>query len=137
MIVSSPIPRGKQPKYHESSYLQSFRENDSTPRQWIRAKTSGYNGGGQDRQIAVLTQQMNRMRRRIPGGSGSSSGTGMFFKGEYSGEAYSTQNVVEFVPDGQSAGFYIALKTVPAGQSPDVGFPYWMAFPAPAPGQWA
>jgi len=75
MVTSSPIPRAKQPKWHESSGLQSIRESDSTPRQWLRARTNGYNTEGLARQVGVLTQQMGKYRRRIVGGGASDSST--------------------------------------------------------------
>lgn len=134
MITSSPLPRAKQPKFHESSQLQSMRENDATGRQWIRSRAMVGQSNGSDRQLSYLTQKLNRLRHRIPGGSGSSTATGMMFKGEYSGGAYKNQEVVAFTPQGQGAGMYVALRAVPAGQSPDVGSPFWFAFPAPAPG---
>lgn len=137
MIISSPLPRGRQPTFHQGSGLRSPRDADATARQWLRAKTANYNSGGTDRQMFFMLQKLSRQRKRIVGGGGSTTSTGLVYKGEYNGGAYDTQNVVEFTPDGASPGFYLALKPVPAGQSPDVGFPYWKAFPAPAPGQWA
>jgi len=137
IIVSSPVPRAKQPKWHESSPLQSFRENDSTSRQWLRASKNGYNTDGIARQVGVLTQQMGRYRRRIVGGGASTSSGGMQWKGEYNGGSYKAQNVVTFTPNGASAGNYVALKDVPSGTAPDTGFPYWQAFSVPSPGVWS
>jgi hypothetical protein len=83
-----------------------------------------------------MLQKLARNRRRIVGGGGGSSSTGMVFKGEYNGGSYKTQDVVAFTPIGGSAGMFIALKPVPAGQSPDTGAPFWFSFPAPSPGMW-
>ncbi len=135
-IVSSPIPRAKQPKWHESSPLQSVRENDSTSRQWLRARANGFNLEGVARELGVIKQQLGRVRRRVVGG-GASTGTGMIFKGEYNGGSYSTQNVVAYTPTGGSAGMYIALTSVPAGVLPDTGSPYWFAWPNSPPGMFA
>lgn len=138
MIVSSPIPRAKQPKWHESSPLQTPRESDSTGRQWLRARTSGFNSEGVYRELNTIKQLLGKYRRRVVGGGGSTSGTGMQWKGEYNGGSYSAQNVVTFTPDGApAAGNYVALKNVPVGVSPDTGSPFWQVFSYPAPGQWA
>lgn len=81
--------------------------------------------------------ELGKLRRRITGG-GSSTSTGMVFKGEYdSTKSYSIQNVVVFTNPGGSAGTYIALQTVSAGVSPDVGSPSWFAFPNSPPSVWA
>lgn len=137
MMYSSPLPRGRQPRYHEASGLRSTRDQDATARQWIRSKTSGFNSGGTDRQMFFMLQKLNRQRRRVVGGGATSSSSGLQFKGQYNGGAYKTQNMVIFTPDGQSPGTYIALQAVPSGQSPDVGFPYWVALPTSPSGVWA
>lgn len=116
--------------------MRSFRDSDSISRQWIKNRSAGHNQTGTDRQLFFMLQKLARQRRRVVGGGGSLPSSGMTFKGEYSGIAYDSQNVVSFQPDGQSPGLYIALQAVPAGQSPDIGAPYWMAFPVPAPGMW-
>jgi len=137
MIISSPVPRGKQPKWHESSGLQSIRESDSTPRQWIRQRTNGAQTDALARQVGVLTQQMGKYRRRIVGGGASSTTGTLVFKGEYSGTSYPAQSMVVFTSDGGSSGTYISLKAVPAGVQPDTGTPYWFAMPFPPAGIFA
>jgi hypothetical protein len=136
MIASSPIPRGVQPKFHESSGLQSIRENDSTSRQWLRSRTMASNSGGSDRAMFYLNQKLNRLRRRVVGGGSTSSGSGMVWKGEYDPTAkYDVMDVVVFTPAGGAAGTYITNQAV-SGVSPDVGLPNWTAFPNGSPGSW-
>lgn len=137
MITSSPVSRAKQPKWHESSGLQSIRESDATPRQWLRARKNGDNSDAIARQVGVLTQQMGRYRRRIVGGGGSANGTGLTFRGEYSGTSYPAQSMVIFTSDGGSSGTYVSIKSVPAGIAPDTGYPYWVALPFPPSGIFA
>lgn len=116
--------------------MRSLRDADATARQWARSKRMVHESNASNGQLAFMVQKLNRQRRRVVGGGGSTPSSGMVFKGEYSGAAYDSQNVVSFQPDGQSPGLYLALKAVPAGQSPDIGAPYWMAFPVPSPGMW-
>lgn len=137
MLCSSPIPRGRQAGFHESSYLRSIRDTDSTSRQWIKNRTGGINQVGTDNGIRFLSQRINMQRRRILGG-GATSSSGMTFKGEWSpSESYDTQNVVVFTNPGGSAGMYIALQSVSAGTSPDTGAPAWFAFPNSPPSVFA
>ncbi len=133
MIVSSPIARAKQPRWHSSSRLQSIRENDSTSRQWLRQGKNGQNSETSNRADFFKNQILNKLRRRIVGGGGAAT-TGMVFKGEFDPSAsYDVQNVVVFTSDGGSAGLYIALQQV-SGISPDIGAPKWLAFPNSPPG---
>lgn len=136
MIVQAPQSKVRMPTFHEGSGLRSPRDADATARQWLKAKTTTHNENGNNNQLFYMMQKLSRQRRRIPGGSGSTASTGMKWSGEYNGGSYKPQNVVTFTPDGQSAGNYVALRNVPAGVSPDVGFPYWQAFSVPAPGIW-
>ena len=53
-------------------------------------------------------------------------------------KSYSRPAIVFFTPDGGAAGSYYPLvDNIPAGISPDVGAPYWGAFPNSPPGVWA
>lgn len=135
MMFSSPLPRGRQPRYNESSGLRSSRDQDATARQWIRARTVGHNNGGTDRQMFFMIQKLNRSRRRVVGGGATPSSGGMVFKGQYDpSTSYDAQNVVIFTPDGASAGTYVAMQAV-SGISPDVGSPNWVALPNMPAGQ--
>ena len=123
-------------KRHAGSQMVSERERTATGKQWqISAQAEATI---QHMAIAMerMQNEQGKMRRRIIGGGGSTSG-GMSFKGEYNGGPYASQNVVVFVPDGGAAGTYIALKGVPAGIAPDTGNPYWMALPFPPAGIFA
>lgn len=131
--MNSPIPRSNQPRWHEGSYMRSIRDSDSTSRQWIRAKSNGYNTDNSNRATFSQNQRLNKLRRRIIGG-GASAATGMIFLGEWNpGTSYAVQNMVIFTPDGMAAGSYIALQTN-SGSSPDTGSPNWVALPNASPG---
>lgn len=134
-MINSPLPRGRQPRYHEASGLRSSRDSDALARAWIKERTVGHNNGGTDRQMFYMLQKLARQRRRIVGGGGGIS-SGLTFKGEYNNGPYQAQNLVAYTPAGGSAGMYIALVNVPAGVLPDTGNPYWFAWPNSPAGMW-
>lgn len=137
MIIQAPQPKVRLARYHEGNYMRGPRDADAVNRGWIKARTNLHSASGNDSQQFFMNTKLARLRRRINGG-GSTSSTGMSWKGEYSPtKAYAAQNVVEFTPDGSAAGTYIALINVPAGQAPDMGYPYWTAFPFPPAGIWS
>ncbi len=136
MIIAAPTANTRQPHYFEGSSLRSRRDSDAVTRAWAKTKSTAHRNNAINNQQFFTLQKLGRNRRRVVGG-GASTGTGMIFKGEYNGGAYSTQNVVAYTPTGGSAGMYIALTSVPAGVLPDTGSPYWFAWPNSPPGMFA
>lgn len=125
------------PKRHEASQMVSPRERTAVGKQWQSAVRDNSQLSQYGIALQRIQNEMGKLRRRIPGGASAGQSGGLQFKGQYNGGAYKTQNMVIFTPDGQSPGTYIALQAVPSGQSPDVGFPYWVALPTSPSGVWA
>lgn len=135
---NNPIGQRVLPKRHEGSQMNSARERDAVGKQWKLSRTTDAQTGALHVAVNRMQNELGKLRRRVIGGGATqSTGTGMKFKGEYNGSGYKTSDVVIFTPTGQSSGTYIALKTVPSGQAPDVGFPYWVALPTSPSGVWA
>ncbi len=136
MIISAPTASTRQPHYFEGSRLRSLRDRDAVSRAWILNRTTAHRNNSDSNQQFFANQKLARLRRRIVGG-GTTSTSGLVFKGEYNGGAYAANSMVVFTPDGGAAGTYISTKAVPAGVSPDTGNPYWIALPFPPAGVWS
>lgn len=131
------MPRANQTRIHEGSSLRSVRDSDRTSNLWKRHNGNQFNLEGVYRSLDKLHQDLGKLRRRIVGGGGTTSTSGMDFKGEYDPtKAYAAKTIVLFTPDGGSAGTYISNQKVVAGVSPDMGLPNWIAFPNSPPGMW-
>lgn len=134
---NNPISQRVLPKRHEGSQMNSPRERDAQGKQWKMSRTTDSQTGTLTVSINRMQNELGKLRRRTWGAASVASTGGIQFKGEYNNGVYKKQNMVIFTPDGQSPGTYISLKDVPAGQSPDVGFPYWVALPTSPSGVWA
>jgi len=67
-----PIP-------HESSALRSPRDSDDAHRQWKRAKITNSQSESSKQAILALSRQVEKIRRRILGGSGASVPAGWYW----------------------------------------------------------
>lgn len=136
MLLNAPLPRANQSLIHEGSGLRSVRDADRVSNWWKKNNGTANNLDGIYRSLFKLQIDLGRLRRRIVGGGGTSSTSGVDFKGEYDPTAsYKAKVIVIFTPDGGSPGTYISNQPV-SGISPDIGLPNWTAFPNSPPGMW-
>ena len=67
MNFNSPIPRAKQPDFHQGSALRSVRDSDNVDKQWLKTKDLA-KAINSIAQAAEQTQkQVNKMQRRMLG----------------------------------------------------------------------
>lgn len=131
MNFNSPIPRAKQPTFHEGSALRSVRDGDSTAKQWQKNKSVSKAVNGIAQAVEQTQKQVNKLRRRVQPVVYPPK-VGMVFRGEYyASNGYSEQEVVT-VTGGVNQGTFICVAPVPAnGTKPWEGGGYWVQFPAP------
>lgn len=100
--MTNPQPRRVTPKAHEASPLRSPRDSDSVNRQWIRNNTTNAQESANTNAIAVLNRRVERIRRRVLGGSPSGV-AGWFWVDDKrlfdDTEVYKKNQVVYIAPD--------------------------------------
>lgn len=137
---TNPLARTAPVKLREGSELRSPRDSDSVPRVWQKGMSIAQQIARVCQEVEQLQRELNRLRMRKggPGAAAPAAQAGMVFRGLWSAtEVYQSQHVVFRTPTGGSAGVYIALlNNIPMGQQPEIGAPYWAAFPYPPPGVW-
>lgn len=69
MLFNNPLPRGQQPRFHESSGLRSIRDGDSTDKLWKKSKTDSWQVGALARALQRTDRIVQGLRRRILGGT--------------------------------------------------------------------
>jgi len=80
--------------------------------------------------VEQLQRDINRLRRR---GGDAEPVDGMKFLGEYNITLqYSAENVVT----RGNLGAYVAMDSVPPGNPPEAGSPFWAALFNSVPGKW-
>tara|TARA_R110000868_G_scaffold245626_7_gene502235 strand:+ start:20773 stop:21207 length:435 start_codon:yes stop_codon:yes gene_type:complete len=131
------------PIAHESSVLRSPRDSDDSRKQWKRARVTNSQADSHKQAIQALSIQLEKIRRRILGGSSSKPASGMIFRGEYSADlSYSPQEVV-VIRSGPNAGSYVCIlandSTDPQNPIvPDTNGLYWISLTGnvTSMGQW-
>tara|TARA_R110000868_G_scaffold221_2_gene2112 strand:+ start:789 stop:1220 length:432 start_codon:yes stop_codon:yes gene_type:complete len=142
MNFNCPIPRAKQPGFHESSSMRSVRDGDANSKQWQKNKTIGKAVNAIAQTTEQNSRQIQKLRRRIVGG-GVGSASGMIFRGEYSTDlSYNPQDVV-VIRSGPNAGSYVCIlandSTDPQSPIiPDTNGLYWISLTGnvTSMGQW-
>lgn len=136
MLLNSPIPRAPQPRFSQGSSLRSVRDSERPDRLWSKDKQTSEAVGAIHRELFKLRSELGRLRRRVLGGGSTAASGGIDYQGEWNPTiAYKAKVIVLFTPEGSpAAGNYISDQPVPAGVSPDTGYPYWSAFATGAPG---
>lgn len=100
MIIKSatPINRPVQPKYHEGSSLRSPTDSDSLMRSWTKDVRVAGSTFGLTVQVAKLSRELGKLRRRVLGGLGTQAPTtptaGTYLGNFGSGTPYSAGVIV-------------------------------------------
>ena len=158
----NPQKRIVVPRAHESSQLRSPRDSDSVNKQWQRHNSSAAQETANTNAIQVLNQKVEKMRRRILGGSSTSFSGWFWTKGKRvfsETETYKMNQVVYITPDnvlvttgvdndGETIfavpGLWVATQNTdgttatlpqwpyPAADNPDSSSNYWWLI-SPAP----
>jgi hypothetical protein len=98
----NPQPRIVVPKAHESSQLRSPRDSDSVNRQWRRHNATHIQESSNTNAIQVLNQKVEKIRRRILGGSGTAFSGWFWTSGQRVfdiSQSYNVNQVVYIPPD--------------------------------------
>ena len=135
-LINSPIPRAPQPRFYRGSDLRSVRDADRPDKLWQKNRVGSFSISVIQAELFRLKQDLGRLRRRIVGGGGGTSTSGVDYAGQWSSTtSYAAKTIVRFTPDGSpAAGTYISNQAVPAGIAPDTGLPYWTSFTDSAAG---
>lgn len=75
MQFNNPIPRGRQPFRHESSPLRSPLDSDDVTKSWAKSKHGETQLYALAHNVALLQRSLERLRRRVGGGSEGSGAT--------------------------------------------------------------
>jgi len=66
---NSPIPRAKQPAFHEGSSMRSVRDSDANAKNWIKSKDTARALEFISQATQQNTRQIEKLRHRIVGGA--------------------------------------------------------------------
>lgn len=133
---NAPIPRAKQPTYHEGSALRSVRDSDANAKQWQKNKQVVKSLNGAIQAIEQTQKQVNALKRRIIGSANTAD-----IEGHLRGEWYEGANEdtstddIWVVTGGASAGAYGALIDSPTVE-PWIGGGEWIKLGGNTLGQW-
>lgn len=141
MATCAPSKIVTMPRPSESSTLRSPRDRDDVRQGWKYSLKQREQVGADRVAVEQLARQVEKMRRRILGGSGTSEATttsgGMTYRGEWSGGlSYTAQDVVTRGAFGE----FICIQDVAGadiGFEPERGAPFWHSWVNPPPGVWA
>lgn len=137
MNFNSPIPRAKQPGFHEGSALRSVRDGDSNSKIWQKEKTVSKSLNALAQATEQNSKQIQKLRRRIVGGAAAASITGWYWEegsrlyGDPTANSYSKNQVVKILETDSivttgivcagsatavmaTAGKWVCLQDVPA-----------------------
>ena len=115
----------------EGSQFRPARDTSDIRAGWKHQVKNRDAAHDQAQAIANLTRMVEKLRRRILGTVAQDPKDGMYYMGEYDpSRTYTQQNLTE-VSQGDNAGVYVYIYTVPtAGNNPWDGAPYWAQFPS-------
>ena len=137
MIFQNPITSIPPPHFSEGSAQRSLRDSSANNRQWTKNRVINQNQEHLAKAVESLSIQVEKIRRRIVGGGGSTTPTATgTFTGEWSNvQAYTAQQWF-VVSTGPIAGTYVCVSDAPAGTTPDTGYPYFIKLPLGSLGKW-
>ena len=136
MNFNCPIPKTKQPGFHESSSMRSVRDGDANSKQWQKNKTIGKAVNAISQTTEQNSRQIQKLRRRVIGGGGGVSVSGWYWEegsrlyGDPTANSYSKNQVVKVLetdaivttgivcvgsgtPVMATAGKWVCLQDVP------------------------
>jgi hypothetical protein len=139
MIKVSPQRNVSLPIAHELSGLTSLREPDSVLRQYIRSNKVNNQNSSDSEAIRNLARSVEKIRRRILGGSGGSSSDSLD-TGEWDPTRSYKAHQRTVIRAGANAGEFLCLidHTGQNPTMPDTGNLYWLSLSGNAPvmGAW-
>jgi hypothetical protein len=134
MPTVSPATNLPLKGFYESSVLRPSRDSGDVRQAWKKSKEMLEQIRSLVNEAELELRKLERMRRRILGGSGSTSSTGGF-AGEWDPNRAYTAGQIVVITSGSNAGAY-GCNQSNTGQAPYAGGGYWTAFPAGTLGSW-
>jgi len=128
MISCAPSAKIVLPTPHEGSPQRVARDASDVSQQWKQVSKALDQIRNLHAVVETQSQTINKIRRRILGGSGGQASSSQF-RGEYStGESYAIGDMV-VIRAGVSRGGYICIQanSNQAPQLPDIGNLYWVS----------